>query len=133
MARKSAASLAVAPVTNLPSRLLPPEGMPEEEAALWRAVVATKPIDWFQEDSAPLLAEYVRCVVMCNRLAEMLKVLDPETMKSLLDMRDKESRRLATIACKMRLTQQSRYTPGASATASKKAGGSRPWESQATG
>lgn len=130
MARKSSAALAVAPVTNLPSRLLPPEGMPSVEADLWRSIVATKPVDWFQQDSAPLLTEYVRAKVMCDRIAEMLEVLDPETMKHLLDMRDKESRRLATLGCKLRLTQQSRYTPQSAATADRKASGARPWETK---
>jgi hypothetical protein len=128
MARPSAESKAVAPVTNLPSRLNPPEGMPEAEAELWRAVVATKPVDWFQEDSSPLLTEYVRCKVMCDKLAEMLVTLNPDTMKSLLDMRDKESRRLATIACKLRLTQQSRYTPQSANTASKAKSPGKVWQ-----
>ena len=133
MARKSAASLAVAPVTALPSRLNPPEDFPSEEAVIWRAVVATKPIEWFQPDSAPLLVEYCRAVVMCNQLAEEIRTATGNDRKDLLKLRDMEAKRVASMACKMRLTQQSRYTPGASATASKKAGGSRPWESQATG
>lgn len=128
MARKSAESLGVAPVTNIPSRMLPPEGMDSVEADLWKAVVATKPVDWFQEDSAPLLTEYVRCKVMCDKLAEMLKSATAETLKTLLDMRDKESRRLATLAVKLRLTQQSRYTPQAAATAAKAPSASKAWQ-----
>jgi hypothetical protein len=64
---------------------------------------------------------------MCDRLSEMLVTLNPETMKSLLDMRDKESRRLATLGCKLRLTQQSRYTPQAAATANKGKNASNVW------
>ena len=127
MARTSAESQAVAPVTNLPTRLDPPGGMPEAEASLWRDIVSSKPVDWFQSDSAPLLTEYVRAKVMCDRLSEMLVTLNPETMKSLLDMRDKESRRLATLGCKLRLTQQSRYTPQAAATANKGKNASNVW------
>ncbi len=128
MPRPSRESQAIAPVTNIPARMTPPEGLDDLEASLWRAVVATKPVDWFQEDSAPLLTEYVRCKVMCDRLAEMLKVLDPETMKSLLDMRDKESRRLATLAVKLRLTQQSRYTPQSAQTAAKAPNAGKVWQ-----
>jgi hypothetical protein len=131
MPRKSAESMSLATVTNLPSRIDPPEGMPQDEAELWRSIVATKPVDWFQQDSAPLLTEYVRSKVMCDRLAEMLKELNPDTMKGLLDMRDKESRRLASLACKLRLTQQSRYTPQAAATADRKSTTSKPWDFKA--
>ena len=56
MPRKSAESLRVVPVTALPSRLDPPEDFPLAESAFWKAVVATKPVDWFDDDSAPLLA-----------------------------------------------------------------------------
>lgn len=130
MARKSSASLEVVPVTAIPTRLEPPDILPPQEQEVWRAVVATKPIDWFQADSAPVLAEYCRAVVMCHKLAALIDVADPDDLKDLLKMRDVESRRLSTLAVKMRLTQQSRYTPMASATADRKAGGLRPWESK---
>lgn len=130
MSRKSTESLSVVPVTALPTRLEPPVNLPLEQKEVWRAVVATKPIDWFQADSAPVLTEYCRAVVMCDRLAALIEVAQPEELKDLLKMRDVESRRLSTLAVKMRLTQQSRYTPMASATADRKASGARPWEAK---
>ena len=63
-----------------------------------------------------------------GELAEMLKTATAETLKTLLDMRDKESRRLATLAVKLRLTQQSRYTPQAAATAAKAPSASKAWQ-----
>ena len=49
-------------------------------------------------------------------------------MKGFLDMRDKEAKRATSIATKLRLTQQSRYTPQAAATADRKVSGARPWQ-----
>jgi hypothetical protein len=128
MARKSAESLAVVPVTDLPSRMNPPEFLPLKEAEVWRAVVATKPLDWFQADSAPILTEYCRAVVMCNRLADMIEVASPEDLHNLLIDRDREAKRVAQLAVKMRLTQQSRYTPMASATAAKAPSAGKVWD-----
>lgn len=135
MARQSTASLSVVRASP-DARIAPPAGLDHDEIALWREVVNTKPADWFADDSAPLLKEYVRAAVMCDRLDMQIKAAiagdDPaETaalVKGYLDMRDKESKRTLSIATKLRLTQQSRYTPQAAATANKKASGARPWQ-----
>ena len=131
MARQSAASLSVVRVSP-DSRLAPPDGLDAAERALWEAVVSTKPAEWFADDSAPLLKEYVRAAVMCDALDLQVKAAtaggEMGEVKALLDMRDKESKRVLSIATKLRLTQQSRYTPQAAATADKKAGGARPWQ-----
>lgn len=132
MSRPSGASLTVVP-TGLPGRLAPPDDLTPEQAARWRAVVDSKPVDWFGPDSLPLLKEYVRAEAMCDLLAVQIEAAmsggEPGEIKALLDMRDKESKRLASLATKLRLTQQSRYTPQAAATANKKAGNARPWQS----
>ena len=135
MARQSTASLSVVRASP-DSRLAPAAGLDEQEIELWRDVVNTKPADWFADDSAPLLKEYVRAAVMCDRLDLQIKAAmaggdEVETaavMKGYLDMRDKESKRVLSIATKLRLTQQSRYTPQAASTANKKASGARPWQ-----
>lgn len=131
MAKPSSASLSVVPVVAM-TRMAPPRGLSDDESRLWREVVDSKPVEWFQPDSAPLLTEYVRAVVMSGQLDAQLKaaLVGSETgeLKALLDMRDKESKRVVSIATKLRLTQQSRYTPQAAATANKKAAGGRPWE-----
>ena len=131
MAKPSSASLSVVPVVAM-TRMAPPRGLSDDESRLWREVVDSKPVEWFQPDSAPLLTEYVRAVVMSGQLDTQVKaaLVGSETgeLKALLDMRDKESKRVVSIATKLRLTQQSRYTPQAAATANKKAAGGRPWE-----
>lgn len=134
MPRKSAESARLTAVTSLPLRPDPPETLSECEAKLWRDVVATKPVEWFQADSAPLLVEYCRAKSVCDRLSDLILGLDETDpkgladLKSILDMRDKESRRLATLGCKLRLTQQSRYTPQSAATASKPASAGSVWQ-----
>ena len=134
MSRKSASALEVVPVTALPSRIEPPSDLTSAQADVWRAVVSTKPVDWFQADTAPILAEYCRAKVMCDLLAAQIEGAmaggEAGEVKALLDMRDKESRRLTSIATKLRLTNQSRYTPQAANTANKRTGsGLRPWQS----
>lgn len=128
MARPSTESLRVAAVTALPTRLDPPEDFPLAESAVWKDVVQTKPVDWFEADSAPLLAEYCRAKVMCDRLAGRIDNCGPEELKDLLKMRDTESRRLATLGCKLRLTQQSRYTPKSAQTANKAPNAGKVWQ-----
>ena len=130
MSRKSTASLSVVAI-GAPVRLAPPSDLTPDQADRWLAVVQSKPVDWFGPDSAPLLKEYVRAEAMCDLLALQIEAEiaggEPGGVKALLDMRDKESKRLTSIATKLRLTQQSRYTPQAASTADKKAGSARPW------
>lgn len=117
--------------------LLPPEGLTEEQAQVWRTVVESRSADFFSEDAAPLLEEYCRVVVMCRLLAVEIEAGiaggDAGALKALLDMRDKESRRMASLATKLRLTNQSRYTPQSAATAAKKGGGGKVWQFGKTG
>ena len=108
--------------------------MNDRQAAMWRAISLSKPADWFDADNSPLLAEYVRAVDMGNLLALQIEATlasgaeyTTAQLKPLLDMRDKEAKRATSIATKLRLTQQSRHTPKAAATANRKAGSGRPW------
>lgn len=131
--RKSAASLAVVASNALPQRLPPPEYLTPAQRALWLDVVDTKPADWFGPDSAPILVEFVRAVETCNQLAGPIAATmdggDPREIASILGVRDREAKRAADLATKLRLTQQSRYTPQAAATANKRAqNASKPWD-----
>lgn len=130
MSRESAASLSVLPVQAL-ARVEAPVGLEAGELALFVAVVNSKPAEWFGEDSVPVLVEYVRAVGMCDLLDCQVKAAiaegDAKVIKDAMQLRDMESKRMLQIATKLRLTQQSRYTPQAAATANKQAGGARPW------
>lgn len=131
MAKQSAAGLSIVP--RLPGASIEePADLSPAEVQLWRDVVASKPAEWFGADSAPILKEFVRASVTCDLLDERVKTTMTTgavgEVKLILDMRDKESKRVAVLATKLRLTQQSRYTPQAAATADKRASGKRPWQ-----
>ena len=132
--RKAAAALAVAaPVEQIP-RAAPPGQLSDFEASIWQQVVATKPADWFQADTHPLLVSYCKHVgqmAHVDRLvADCPPVKDDEDLKRLdmlYKMRDRESRAISGLARSMRLTQQSRYTPQRSATVDSKVAKAKPW------
>lgn len=135
--RKSVASLAV--VHTLPGqRPEPPEELSAEQGEVWRSVAATKPADWFQPDTFPLLAAYCRHVASARVLAAAIDGFDPawlgdadglDRYKDLLAMRERETRAMTALARSMRLTQQSRYKAETAHTAHQNAGGAKkPWE-----
>ena len=119
----------------------PPTGLTEDQADVWRSVVGARSADFFGEDAIPLLEEYCRVVVMCRLLAMQIEAViagsdGEETaglLKSFLDMRDKESRRMSSLATKLRITNQSRYTPQAAGTAAKRGAGGKVWQFGKTG
>lgn len=127
-------------VTNLPgSRLEPPDRLSDEAAEIWREVVATKPYDWFAADSAHLLEAYCLAVVSHRLISDGVKSFTPALLAApkganiydqLTRMQERQARVMATLATKLRLTQQSRYTPQAAATAAKpkRGNGARPWD-----
>src|SRR5690606_6228688 len=86
----------------------PPAGVTEEQAQAWRETVSARSADFFGPDQVPMLAEYCRAVVTCRLLGAQIEAAfaggDPVELKAALDMRDKESRRLASLATKLRLT-----------------------------
>lgn len=133
MARKSAAALAVVRDGPAASPAPAPDGLTPKEADLWADIVESKPSAWFGPDSMPLLAEYVRAVSMCEVLDRRIREAMEEDaavseVKVLLDLRDKESRRMTSLATKLRLTQQSQYQPRSAATANASVSGKRPWQ-----
>ena len=112
--------------------LEPPAGLTEDQAEVWRSVVGARSADFFSEDAVPLLEEYCRVVVMCRLLAVQIEAGiaggEAAELKALLDMRDKESRRMTSLATKLRITNQSRYTPQAAGTAAKRGAGGKVWQ-----
>lgn len=128
--RRSTASLSVAAVQSW-TRLEPPESVSEAAAVVWREVVATKPAEWFQADTAPVLEAYCNTIVEYRRVIEALAATGPsdlQTYRPLVDMAEKLGRAITSMATKMRLTPQSRYTPISAGTAAKKAAvAAKPW------
>ena len=107
--RKSAAALTVVG-GNAVQRHEPPRELTEEQAAIWRDVVMALPADWFGSDTLPLLTQYCRAISRANSLAAMIDRLgnDPglKAYRDLLRSEFIASRSIASLATKMRITQQ---------------------------
>ena len=55
----------------------PPDGMPEAQAAIWRAVVASMRPKWFTAENHELLRRYCFAMVESARLEHELSATDP--------------------------------------------------------
>jgi hypothetical protein len=142
--RKSAEQQAVvAPVViqgSFGQRPDPPADMNERQREIWRETVACEPADFFNTAAVrALLKTYCEHREAAEKLTVIINSFLPEWIKTaegarryreLLHMRDMENRAAGLAATRLRLTNQSRYTPQASATASRNALRSvKPWES----
>ena len=112
--RVSAADLAIVPMTPLGAveRLKPPHDLTDDEVEVWCAVTNAEPADHFSASTAPLLAQYCRHVISSRRVAELIErmvggELSIRDYNELLHMQERESRVIATLATKMRISQQS--------------------------
>ena len=136
--RKSAAELAIISGAGIATtrRLSAPPDLTEEQSDVWRSIVNGNPADLFNAGSAPVLAALCRHVVAGRRVAgwiarleEAQDGLDEERWFKLLVRQEAESKMVAALATRLRLTPQSRYTPhGAAAAGRKHHDGPRPWE-----
>lgn len=119
--RKSAASLEVASPSRLETIERPncPHDLTDEESEVWFTVVNRLPADWFPAETHPLLAQYCRATIQARRVAELIEQatsdIDPETKEPtltvsaydrLLKMQARQSATLASLATKMRISQQ---------------------------
>lgn len=139
--RQSGASLSVIAGT-IDGRPQPPEDLTVDQRDVWVRTAGSESADFFRSAaSQQLLKEYCRHVISAGKLARMINSLEgQEVMTSddlsdydgLLKLRDRETKALADKATKLRLTNQSRYTPQAAGTAAKRATTERkPWQMQA--
>lgn len=137
MARKSAAAVA-AKTPRQDRRPDPPNDLSDTQAQIWRETVASEPADFFRTSALrELLKNYCRHTATVVELDAQIRTLPtkatlhPEfgrVVERLLKMRERETKAAADKATKLRLTNQSRYTPQAAATASRKSGAAQPWE-----
>jgi hypothetical protein len=107
----------------------PPRDLTDEEAEVWRTVVNRLPADWFPAETLPMLAQYARHTIASKRVASMIEQLDlavaadikdgttpaaavlgtAKMLDRLLKMQERESRCIASLATKMRISQQTTY------------------------
>lgn len=112
--RVSATSLETltSPIQVVP-RQAAPHDLNDEETEVWVRVIGVHPADWFDASNSPLLVQYCRHVVHARRLAELIEkaMSDKDTSvvdyDRLLKMQDRESKAIAGLATKMRISQQS--------------------------
>lgn len=137
--RPSAAESVVVIEGKFGARPDPAADMTPRQQAIWRETTASEPADFFGTAALRgLLADYCRHREAAENVSGVINSFQPEWLKSadgakryhaLLKMRDLETRAAAGIATKLRLTNQSRYTPQAAATAARSAAkGARPWD-----
>ena len=135
--RASGAALSVVAGTDIDGRPEPPSDMTEFQRQVWKRTVANEAAEVFRTAALQqLLKEYCRHVETADRLSKQVDLYTAEgsnhslqDVDTLLRIRDRETKALADKATKLRLTNQSRYTPKAAATAAKNSGQARkPWQ-----
>lgn len=112
--RKSTAALEVAAPARIEAvpRQAPPSELSADEAEVWTAIVNAEAADRFSPSTVPLLAQYCRHVVNASHIGGIiaLAMADPDlrlgAYDQLLKMQERESRAIAALATKMRITQQ---------------------------
>jgi hypothetical protein len=124
--RKSSAALTLV-AGSIDGRPGAPSDLTDFQKEVWERTVANETADQFRTAALQqLLREYVRHVETADRLSKQVDTAtcqgtnySLQELDTLLRMRDRETKALADKATKLRLTNQSRYTPGAAATAAK--------------
>jgi hypothetical protein len=130
--RKSTAQLSVV-AGSIDGRPRAPEDFTKEQAEIWNRVVSSEASDFFKTAALQqLLADYCRHSARGSWLErEIAEAVKPGSECSLCDvdrlmkMAERETRAKVTLATKLRLTNQARYTPQAAATAAKNTGPER--------
>lgn len=114
--RKSTAELSVVPNVFDLERLEAPPELSDEMLGEWNAIVDQMAGDWFSRENQSLLVQYCRHVVAARRISQLIeeceldKEFDVDLYDKLLKMQDRESREISSLATRMRLTQQAKYT-----------------------
>ena len=95
----------------------PPPDLTLEQRLEWISVVNSLRADWFTPETFPVLAQYCRHVVEGRKVAQLIQRLgeqdeiDVSDYDKLLKMQERESRAIAMLGTKMRITQQASYHP----------------------
>lgn len=136
--RKSAAAATVVQ-GNFGQRPDPPAELTAGASEIWRRTVASEAVEFFKTAALQsLLADYCRHSEAADILGSQIDAFDPEWFKTedglkrydmLTKMRERETRSAADKATKLRLTNQSRYTPRAAEHAGRNHSvAKKPWE-----
>lgn len=129
--KPSVSALSVVPAMPH-QRMAPPSRLNDEQAEIWREIVAGKPADWFGADNAPLLESYCTTVWECRRVDAAMRLADPclDEHAGLARTKATLQQQAMTLATKMRLTNQARQEPKTAGVHARRAAQStaKPWE-----
>lgn len=136
--RRSTAALSVV-AGSIDGRPQAPDDLTADQQVIWERTVANEAADTFRTAALQqLLKEYCRHVTSAALLTEKIDAFDSQWLDTdegldrytrLVRTRDCETKALADKATKLRLTNQSRYTPGAAGTKARNSGGEKkPWQ-----
>jgi hypothetical protein len=101
-----------------PTRLQPPDDLTAEQRVIWTKMVGDVRPDWFTHENSPLLAQLCRHICSANKIEYDLQKLrrrrltDSRTrflFTELCKLMQAESRSIAALMTKLRLTPQSRF------------------------
>jgi hypothetical protein len=102
---------------------------------VWREIVNSRPGDYFDVASAPILETYVLATVEYRRLAAIAVAIEPNGDLNTLNALSKISRlvdmhasRMQAAATRLRLTNQSRIDSRAADRAARPQAGTKPWD-----
>jgi hypothetical protein len=118
--RKSAAALAVVPAGEVLARLRPSANLTAEQRRVWLETVNARPADWFGPEQVPLLEGFCRHAAFAAALAGEINVCEPDWLKdeeglkrykTLLEMHERETRAMSSLATRLRLTNQALQDP----------------------
>lgn len=110
--RKSGAELSVVSPIETISRPDAPYDLTDEQVDEWWAIVNRMPADWFPRETHPMLAQLCRHIVRARRLSQLLNAMERKPEFEMKDYRDllrseeEQSRAIASLSTKMRISQQ---------------------------
>jgi uncharacterized protein Yka (UPF0111/DUF47 family) len=114
--RKSKGDLSIASSQNVISIKRPrvPRELTDEQSQVWDKIVKRMPADWFTEETHPLLTQLCRHVVRARRVSQLIQQMedsddgfDVSSYSNLLKDEESQSRAIAALSGKMRLTHSS--------------------------
>ena len=117
----------------------PPEGLTDAQARLWRGITESEPASLFEGEARQHMLR-LYCEHACFRAevqglidrTPIERMVDPDAapaFEAMLKARDRETKALVSLATRLRLTNQARYTAQAAGTAGRHhVSGPRPWD-----
>lgn len=127
----------VAPVVTLRPLPAPPSHLTEQQAEIWRLVIASSGGELIAKEAYPVLVEYCRAVSLSNEIADELHAFLPEwrrtdeglrRWKTLTQMSKDQGMLIASLSVKLRLSPSTRILPRGAGQKQGSAVKRKPWE-----